>query len=177
MTPDELLQVPRVLGAKIDRLPPDHPAVRMRTLFQTAPKNGGAASEPQSPDLEDDDYWLKEPDEPENLGSGSPRTNDPPTVRLLVPAPPSTPRVRWHLLTDKELLEQPEPAWLLKDVLFAGGLTLLYGMKGTFKSFVALAWALAIGTGQPWLGRSVTQGLVVYIVAEGAGLFRRPLAA
>ena len=157
-TRDELLQVAIVLSAKIDRLPPDHPARRFRTLITAAPKNGDAAPR-DDPEFTLD--WLAD-EYTEEDGRSTP----------VVPA-----RTRWHLLTDRELLEQPEPAWLLKDVLFAGGLTVLYGMKGTFKSFVALAWALAIGTGQPWLGRSVTQGLVVYIVAEGAGFFRRRLAA
>ena len=36
-----------------------------------------------------------------------------------------------------------------------------------FKSFVALDWACHVALGLPWRGREVTQGDVVYVVAEG----------
>jgi hypothetical protein len=84
---------------------------------------------------------------------------------------------RWTLYTDEELLALPEPSWLLQDVLFAGGLTLLYGLKGTYKSFLALAWTYAVATGAAWLDRPSASGPVVYVVAEGKGFFRRRVEA
>lgn len=89
------------------------------------------------------------------------------------------PAARWPLYTVEQLLNLPEPAWLVPDVLFAGGLTLLYGLKGTYKSFVGLSLAAAVATGQPWLDekRKATKGAVVYVVAEGQGFFRRRVQA
>lgn len=84
---------------------------------------------------------------------------------------------RWPLFSGRQLLAAPEPAWLVKDALFASGLTLLYGMKGTFKSFIALSLAAAVAAGDPWLGRPATQGTVVYVIAEGKGFFRRRVQA
>ena len=61
---DDIRRVALVLSAQVDRLPPDHPAVRFRTLLLNAPTNGGATTAPQAPEIEDDDYWLKPDDEP-----------------------------------------------------------------------------------------------------------------
>lgn len=100
------------------------------------------------------------------------------TVRAMQPDASSSPTGRWRLFTADELLALPEPPWLVHDVLFAGGFTLLYGMKGTFKSFVAHSLAETIGRGAAWLGtRTVNQGTVVYVVAEGKGYFGRRIRA
>lgn len=72
------------------------------------------------------------------------------------------------LLTYADLLDLPDPAWLI-DGLVPEGLAVLYGAPGTFKSFAALDWALSVATGQPWHGRDVRGGYVVYIAAEGHG--------
>ena len=64
--------------------------------------------------------------------------------------------------------------WLVKRMLPAESIGMLFGGSGTFKSFVALDAALHIAHGMPWLGRRTTQGPVVYIAAEGgAGLWAR----
>src|SRR5207245_7881259 len=42
------------------------------------------------------------------------------------------------------------------------------------KSLLALAWAVAIATGQPWLGHASRRGMVLFISAEGGrGLGQR----
>lgn len=84
----------------------------------------------------------------------------------------------WTLYTADDLRRLPEPPWLVHDVLFAGGFTLLYGMKGTYKSFVAHSLAEHVGRGGAWFGnRAVTPGTVVYVVAEGKGYFARRIRA
>ena len=104
------------------------------------------------------------------------RMKDQPDPGTIAPRPEAT--AQWRLYTGEQLLAMPEPAWLVKDAIFAGGLTLLYGMKGTYKSFVALSLAHAIATGDPWIGgRTTTPGTVVYVVAEGKGFFRRRVEA
>ena len=73
-----------------------------------------------------------------------------------------------RFLTIEELRARPRPAWLIRDVLRQASLAMLVGDFGTYKSFVALAWALALATGRDWLGHRVTAGAVAYVAAEGA---------
>ncbi len=67
--------------------------------------------------------------------------------------------------------------WLIKNVLPASDLIMLYGASGSGKSFVALDMALAIATGRPWMGQKTRQGKVVIIAAEGAGGYGTRLQA
>lgn len=65
-------------------------------------------------------------------------------------------------------------SWLVKHVIPAESIGMLYGGSGTFKSFIALDAALHIAHGLPWMGRRTKQGGVLYIAAEGgAGLWSR----
>lgn len=64
--------------------------------------------------------------------------------------------------------------WLVKHVVPADSIGMLFGGSGTFKSFIALDAALHVAHGLPWMGRKTTKGPVVYIAAEGgAGLWSR----
>lgn len=77
------------------------------------------------------------------------------------------------LLGFEELLNLPDPAWLIEGVI-PEGLGVIYGGAGTFKSFIAKSMAGCVATGRPWHGRSVNPGYVVYIAGEGrAGLKAR----
>jgi hypothetical protein len=74
----------------------------------------------------------------------------------------------FDLLTFADLLALPDPEWLIDGLLPSDGLGVLYGPSGSFKSFLALDWALSVATGLPWHGHSVKRpGWVVYIAAEG----------
>ncbi len=65
-------------------------------------------------------------------------------------------------------------SWVVKHVIPAESIGMLYGGSGTFKSFIALDAALHIAHGLPWMGRRTQQGSVLYIAAEGgAGLWAR----
>lgn len=78
---------------------------------------------------------------------------------------------RRHLrvLTDLEAQAlEPSPG-LIGNVLFTNSSALLYGPWGSLKTFLALDWALCVGTDTPWLDtHAVQSGHVVYICAEGA---------
>lgn len=64
--------------------------------------------------------------------------------------------------------------WLVKGLLPAEGLALLYGQPGSGKSFLADDLGLHIATGRDWHGRPVRQGLVIYVAAEaGYGMDNR----
>lgn len=64
--------------------------------------------------------------------------------------------------------------WAVKGVIQANSVGMLFGASGSFKSFVALDYALHRAYGMPWLGRKTAKGLPIYLAAEGgAGLMRR----
>src|SRR5947199_116032 len=74
--------------------------------------------------------------------------------RLGIPFPRLRPKTKHHI---------PENA-----------LAVLYGPPGSGKSFVALAWAMAIATRRLWLGHATNRGAVTYVAAEGgSGLGQR----
>jgi hypothetical protein len=64
--------------------------------------------------------------------------------------------------------------WVVKHIVPADSIGVLFGASGTFKSFLALDYALTSAHGLPWLGKKTRKGAVIFIAAEGgAGLWRR----
>ena len=64
--------------------------------------------------------------------------------------------------------------WAVKGVIPQNAVGMFFGASGTFKSFIALDYALHRCYGLPWLGRRTEKGTPVYVAAEGgAGLFKR----
>lgn len=82
------------------------------------------------------------------------------------------------VLTLAELREQSKNvSWLVKHVIPAESIGIVYGGSGTFKSFIALDLALHVAHGLPWLGKKTRKGGVLIIAAEGgAGIWRRVVA-
>jgi RecA-family ATPase len=82
-----------------------------------------------------------------------------------------------RLYNTLELLNMPDPTWLIEPILPDGALVGMYGAPETCKSFIAIDLALSVATGTPWQGYETKKGFVVYIAAEGgAGLKKRALA-
>lgn len=69
------------------------------------------------------------------------------------------------------------PRWLIKDVLEAETLAVMFGDPGTMKSFLALDMACCIAAHIPWHGRFTKKGPVFIIVGEGGAGYGRRLAA
>jgi len=63
-------------------------------------------------------------------------------------------------------LPTPEP--LISGVLDRHCYAILRGRDSTYKTFIALDWALCAATGKPWQGRQVQRVRVLYIAGEGA---------
>lgn len=64
--------------------------------------------------------------------------------------------------------------WAVKHLIPEHGLGFIFGASGSFKSFLALDYALHRCYGMKWLGRKTKQAVPVYLAAEGgAGLVRR----
>ena len=57
-------------------------------------------------------------------------------------------------------------AWLVDDMLPVGGFSMLVAKPKAGKSTLARTLALRAARGEPWLGRSVRQGAVLYIALE-----------
>jgi hypothetical protein len=67
-----------------------------------------------------------------------------------------------------ELMELPPIQPLLDGMLNQASIVWLSGKFGTYKTFLALAWACSVATGQPWEGHRVAKsGPVIYVAAEG----------
>lgn len=62
-------------------------------------------------------------------------------------------------------------SWIVKEFLPQASLGVLFGESGSGKSFLAYDLCAAVSRGMEWNGRKVTQGRVLYIVAEGVAGF------
>jgi hypothetical protein len=72
------------------------------------------------------------------------------------------------LVSIGELLGEPAtgPAWLVDNLLPAGGLGILPGKPKAGKSTLARCLALHVARGDPWLGFATTRGPVIYLALE-----------
>lgn len=82
---------------------------------------------------------------------------------------------------DLEWFDDIEPslsdAYLIKSVLAADTMSVVYGPSNSGKTFFALDMAFHLATGAPWRGRRVTQSSVLYLAAEGGrGVLNRVAA-
>lgn len=75
----------------------------------------------------------------------------------------------FDLLDDEEIEDLPSPEWLIDGILPTEALAVLYGPPEACKTFLGLDWSLSIRSGQSWCGRTVKEGAVVYVYAEGKG--------
>jgi hypothetical protein len=76
--------------------------------------------------------------------------------------------LREQMVSAAQLALMPGPEPLIAGLLNIDTTAWMIGKSGTYKSFVALDMACHVARGMEWQGRKVTQGKVVYIVAEGA---------
>lgn len=64
--------------------------------------------------------------------------------------------------------------WLVKGIVQADAIGVLFGASGTFKTYIALDMALHVVHGLKWLGRRTQQGPVIIIAGEGgSGIYTR----
>jgi AAA domain len=77
-----------------------------------------------------------------------------------------------RILTRSALKTLPDPEPLINNVLDQGTCALLYGHRGTYKTFIAIDWAASVATGRNWQARRTKQRRVLYVAAEGAFGFK-----
>lgn len=97
------------------------------------------------------------------------RTQNPAQSSAVIPFPESRPnrRRRFRVLSFDELMDLPDPEWLIEGILPLGVAAEIYGPPGSKKTFTTLDWSLHVASGISWQGRKVRSGLVVYVAAEG----------
>jgi len=82
------------------------------------------------------------------------------------------PELKSVILSRSELDDLPEAPPMIPGVLNQGSLTMLVGRDSTFKTFIALDWALCLATGTAWGDKKVEmpdfRPSVLYVAAEGA---------
>jgi hypothetical protein len=66
---------------------------------------------------------------------------------------------------------------VVKGMLGAGEFTMISGLPGSGKSVIVTDLACHIAAGMPWMGKTVKQGLVVYVAAERKKLTERRMLA
>lgn len=85
------------------------------------------------------------------------------------------PRLYFEL--SHEVSGAQEQPYLIENWFDQGSMVVTYGDSNVGKTNVVMSQAFAIATGQPWAGCRTTQGLVVYVAAEGGrGARKRVLA-
>jgi AAA domain len=77
---------------------------------------------------------------------------------------------RLLLTSFAELVNRPPSPWLVRGFLRETSVGLIYGSRGSYKSFIVLDMATCLGAGIPWQGHGIAEpGLVIYVAAEGGG--------
>ena len=84
----------------------------------------------------------------------------------LQPEKEPTPRLIEAGFTVHEAQAHLDLPYLVKGAFDRGQLIVLWGAPGSGKTFLALHLACHIGSGTPWVGHRVKQGLVLYICSE-----------
>jgi hypothetical protein len=79
---------------------------------------------------------------------------------------PATAPAAWQPVAVAELQEPAARAWLVPGLLPVGCLSLWYGDAGTYKTWLAIALAVAVAAGRRFLDHPVPPGRVLYLDAE-----------
>jgi putative DNA primase/helicase len=86
---------------------------------------------------------------------------------------------RYKFLSEAEIAALPPIDYLVDRVLPRNGYGLMYGRRGSYKTFDALDLALSITTGKPYhdLETHAAGSVVAYVMSEGSGGLSKRLAA
>lgn len=123
------------------------------------------------------------------LGWRNPRAVDPstlgfgqqplPAAASVAPMMAAPAERRFKLLSEAEFSSGPDPEWIVDGLLPETGLGMIFGPSGVGKSFFTLDMLAHIADGRPYgvQHRTVKQGRVVSVLAEGAGGMRQRMRA
>jgi hypothetical protein len=84
----------------------------------------------------------------------------------------------WRLLDDVELMELPDPEFLIDTILPRRGVAVLYGPSGACKTTMIAGLMTALATGRDWFGHRVCRrGPSAYVATEDVAGFKVRLRA
>lgn len=84
---------------------------------------------------------------------------------------------RFYFKDEEEFQNEPDPQWLVKDLLTERSTVLLYGPTQSYKSFIAIDVSLSLGTGTSTFGSETAIGKVFYSALEGRAHLRKAVRA
>ncbi len=84
---------------------------------------------------------------------------------------------RLGLITTAGLADIPPAQPLIDGMLSLDNLAWLAGAPGSYKSFMAIDWAMCVSTGVPYMGHPVTHVPTVYVTGEGKSGLRERVEA
>jgi hypothetical protein len=87
------------------------------------------------------------------------------------------PRRHFTLTAFNDVMLSTTSNYLIRDVLPASGLTIMWGAPKSGKSFLAFDMSMYVSLGWVYRGHRVRQGAVVYAALEGGHGFRRRIVA
>ncbi len=137
-------------------------ASAVRKFGGTVPDVRISAPEPPAdlPDMPPPEAWQDAPE-----AHGMTRSHEPDATMLTGGVSGATPGLRVELRHVADIVEENrEPEWLLHHVIEAKVVAVLAGPRASFKSFIALDWAMRI---------AVAGNPVALLSGEGGGLGRR----
>lgn len=73
-----------------------------------------------------------------------------------------------ELLNYDQMVNLPEPEWLVDGLIQKRTAALIFGKSNAFKSFCTIDIGLCIATGRQWHGNQVCSGNVLFVATEGA---------
>ena len=83
-----------------------------------------------------------------------------------------------ELLKWEDIMNMPDPTYIVDQAIPENGLVMIYGPYGAYKTFVGVDLLMAVAGGCPWMGLEVTDpGEVVYITPEGVSGFKWRITA
>ena len=98
-------------------------------------------------------------------------------VETLISGTPAGFTGKFPIQQAAEMASQKPLDWLIKNVIPAADLGVLFGASGSGKSFAALDLCVHVARGEPWRGHRVRQGGVVIVAAEGGGGYGKRIKA
>lgn len=79
----------------------------------------------------------------------------------------------WRFLDDVQLLELPDPEYLIQGVLQRRGVGVIYAPSGAGKTTLVAGQAIALATGHDWFGHPVLRrGATMYVATEDPSGFK-----
>ena len=83
----------------------------------------------------------------------------------------------WTTYSFGEIMDMPDPDWLIDQVIPDKSVGIMWGQFGTCKTFLGLDLAMKMVTGMDWFGRKLDHGSVLYVIGEGQGVLKPRLYA